>query len=195
MPPAPSHSDGDESDASAAVLAAGGAGGREYTGVGGAAVVVGAVVVVGAAVVVGASVVVGAAVVVGGGRRGHGGRLHHRRQQVGHAGEGRRDAGRVVGRGDPAQGQEAGEVGLRCREADGLDVLTLDGRDGLVQRGGAAIVLAVRQDHEHPALGRRRELLAGGDHGVVQRGVAVGDDPVDLLASAAPGRSSAVTTP
>ena len=28
-----------------------------------------------------------------------------------------------------------------------------------VQRGGAAIVLAVRQDHEHLALGRRRELL------------------------------------
>ncbi len=120
------------------------------------------------------------------GRRGHGGRLDHRGQQVGHAGERRRNAGRVVGRGDPAQGQEAGEVGLRCREADGLDVLTLDGGDGLVQRGGAAIVLAVRQDHEHPALGRRRELLGRGDHGVVQRGVAVGDDPVDLLAQQRP---------
>ena len=68
------------------------------------------------------------------------------------------------------------------RQADGLDVLTLDGGDGLVERGGAAVVLAVRQQHEHLVLGGRREVLAGGDHDVVERGVAVGHDPVDLLA-------------
>ena len=41
------------------------------------------------------------------------------------------------------RGQEAGKVGLHGREAHRLDVVTLDGRDRVVQPGGTPIVLPV----------------------------------------------------
>ena len=71
------------------------------------------------------------AAVVGGGRGGHGvGSTTGVSRSATRAKAAETPAGSSAD-GDPAQGQEAGEVGLRRREADGLDVLTLDGRDGL----------------------------------------------------------------
>ena len=63
-------------------------------------------------------------------------RFHHCGEQAGDAGERRRHAGRVVGRGDRAESREAVDVGLGGRQADGLDVHTLD-------RGDASSSVAV----------------------------------------------------
>ena len=50
----------------------------------------------------------------------------------------------------------------------------------------APLVLAVRQDHEHLVVDGRREVATGTDDHVVQRGVAVDDDRIDLCGERAP---------
>ena len=107
--------------------------------------------------------------------------LHDCSEQAGDAGESGRHAGGIVGRGHRAEGREAVDIGLGRRQADGLDVRALDCGDGVVQRCGAALVLAIRQEHKHSVFGARRELLASDDHGVVERSVAVGNNSVDLF--------------
>ena len=177
-PRPPSHSRKGEIDGSGNGKAATGADGLEATLV----AVTPALVVAG---VVGAGVVDAATVRDRGDRRGCAvdrSQFHHcGGEQAGDTGERCRHAGRIVGRGDRAESRETVDVRLGGRQADGLDVHTLDRGDRVVQRRRAALVLAVRQQHEHPVLDARRELLAGGDHGVVQRSVAAGDDPVDLF--------------
>ncbi len=121
--------------------------------------------------------------VIGGGRRGrarHRDRLDHFDEQTGDTSEGCRDPGCVLGRGDRAESRQARKVGLGGGQADGLDVQALRRGDGVVQRRHAAFVLAVGQQDQHLVLGRRGEVLAGGDDDVVQGGVAVGHDRIDL---------------
>ncbi len=110
------------------------------------------------------------------GRRRRERRGHDLGQQVRHTGERRRHARRVVGRGDRAEGLERREVGLGGGEADGLDVVALDGRHG--RWSVLALPLSLPSDSTTSALlaAAGVKALTGRDHAVVERGVAVGHE-------------------
>ncbi len=71
----------------------------------------------------------------------------------------------------------------------------LERSDRSIQGGTAAVVPAVRQQDDDLLLDGGRELPGRRDDRVVERGVAGGDDSVDLFGRAAHGRWSEVSAP